>query len=182
MFQITDVDDILRVFHERGNRHYGEEVSELQHALQAAEFAGQFGEPEGVVLSCLLHDFGHMLHDLGEEIAGQGVDARHEELGATLLESHFPKEIVDPIRLHVAAKRYLCWQDPGYSEGLSPSSKLSLNLQGGPMSNLEATEFERLPHYQQAVRVRRYDDMAKVPEMQTADLSHYRALIAKYMR
>ena len=73
MFQITDVDDILRVFHERGNRHYGEEVSELQHALQAAEFAGQFGEPECVVLSCLLHDFGHMLHDLGEEIEMDGM-------------------------------------------------------------------------------------------------------------
>lgn len=181
MIQITNVDDIFDVFHKRGHRHYGEQVSELQHALQTAEFARQFNESDGVVLSCLLHDFGHMLHDLGEEIAGQGVDARHEELGAGLLRDLFPAEIVEPIRLHVAAKRYLCWRDPEYANGLSSSSLLSLKLQGGAMTIREAAEFESLPYYERAVQVRRYDDMAKVPEMQTATLDSYRDLIQTHL-
>ena len=155
------LDTILNVFHERGGRSYGEDVTELEHALQTAEFAKQFGEPEAIVLSCLLHDYGHMLHDLGEDIAHQGVDAQHEELGAKLLKGMFPEEILEPVRLHVAAKRYLCWKERSYIQGLSASSLLSLQLQGGPMSDLEAEAFEALPHYQAAVQVRRYDDMEK---------------------
>lgn len=181
MYELKTVDNILDVFHQRGHRHYGEDVSELQHALQSAEFASQFGESEEIILSCLLHDFGHLLHDLGEEIATEGVDALHEELGARLLVDLFPPEIVEPIRLHVAAKRYLCWSDASYTEGLSASSRLSLQLQGGPMTDQEAAEFESLPHYLRAVQVRRYDDMAKVPDMKTAELASYRGLIHKYM-
>ena len=181
MFNLTTVDEILDVFYQRGHRHYGEDVSELQHALQSAEFATQFNEPEGIVLSCLLHDFGHMLHDLGEEIATEGVDALHEELGAVLLVDLFPPEIVEPVRLHVAAKRYLCWKDATYRQALSASSQLSLKLQGGPMTDQEAAEFQNHPYYLQAVQVRLYDDMAKVPDMVTADLESYRGLIQKYI-
>ncbi len=175
------VDEIFKVFHERGNRHYGENVTELEHALQAAEFAKQFGESEAVVLACLLHDYGHMLHDLGEDIAHQGIDAQHEELGAKLLRGLFPSEILEPIRLHVAAKRYLCWKEPVYADGLSESSRLSLRLQGGPMSDDEAAEFEQHPNYHAIVQVRRYDDMGKVADMQTADLESYRSLIETFL-
>ena len=181
MSELTAVDDILAVFLERGHRHYGENVSELEHALQTAEFAYQFGESEAVILACLLHDYGHLLHDLGENIAEHGVDARHEELGAMLLVDLFPAEIVEPIRLHVAAKRYLCWKDPKYFQGLSPSSAVSLQLQGGPMTADEAAEFESHPHFQAALQVRRYDDMGKVPEMPTADLDSYRQLISSFL-
>lgn len=174
-------DKILGVFNERGARSYGEDVTELEHALQTAEFAKQFGEPDAIVLSCLLHDYGHMLHDLGEDIALQGVDSQHEELGAELLKGMFPEEILEPVRLHVAAKRYLCWKEPSYIQGLSASSLLSLQLQGGPMSDLEAEEFEALPHHQAAVQVRRYDDMGKVPGMTTASLESYRGLIEKFL-
>ena len=175
------LDTILNVFHERGSRSYGEDVTELEHALQTAEFAKQFGEHEAIVLSCLLHDYGHMLHDLGEDIAHQGVDAQHEELGATLLKGMFPEEILEPVWLHVAAKRYLCWKERSYIQGLSASSLLSLQLQGGPMSDLEAEAFEALPHYHAAVQVRRYDDMGKVPGMKTATLDSYRQLIEKFL-
>ena len=175
------VEIIINAFRDRGDRSYGEDVTELEHAMQTAEFAKQFGEPDAIVLSCLLHDYGHMLHDLGEDIAHQGVYAQHEELGAKLLQGLFPEHILDPIRLHVAAKRYLCWKELNYIQGLSASSLLSLQLQGGPMSDLEATAFAALPHYQAAVQVRRYYDMGKVPGMKTASLESYRALIEKFL-
>ncbi|MBL8816701.1 MAG: HD domain-containing protein [Planctomyces sp.] len=182
MSDTQPVDQILTVFREKGHRHYGENVSELEHALQTAEFAHQFGEPDAVVLSCLLHDYGHMLHDLGEDIAQQGVDAQHEELGARLLTELFPPEIVEPVRLHVAAKRYLCWKEPAYIEGLSTSSQQSLELQGGPMSDSEAAQFEALPHFKAAVQVRKYDDMGKVPGMKTASVESYRDLIQRFLK
>ncbi len=181
VMQVDPIENIFAVFRERGSRHYGENVSELEHALQTAEFARQFNEPDAVLVACLLHDYGHLMHDLGEDIALQGIDAQHEELGAKLLKGLFPEEILEPIRLHVAAKRYLCWKEPAYTQGLSPSSALSLKLQGGPMTDAEATAFASLPHYNAAVQVRRYDDMGKVPGMKTASLESYRELIAKFL-
>ncbi len=184
MLQSTDqspAEKIFGVFREHGSRHYGENVSELEHALQSAEFARQSGESDAVVLSCLLHDFGHMLHNLGEDIANQGVDAKHEELGAILLQDLFPEEILEPIRQHVAAKRYLCLKIPAYAQGLSEASRRSLQLQGGPMSDAEAGSFEANPFFEACLKVRRYDDMGKVPSTPTADLESYRALIEKYL-
>lgn len=175
------VDQIFSIFREYGSRHYGENVSELEHALQTAEFARQFGEADSIVLSCLLHDYGHMLHDLGEDIAQHGIDAKHEIIGATLLKDLFPEIILEPIRQHVAAKRYLCWKNPAYEAGLSESSRLSLQLQGGPMTDIEAQKFETNPHFAACIKVRYYDDMGKVPNMPTADLRSYRSLIEKYL-
>ncbi len=176
-----NADDLFQVYHERGGRHYGENVSELEHALQAAEFARQNGECDAVVLACLLHDFGHLLHDLGEDVAGLGIDARHEVLGAELLQGWFPDEILEPIRLHVAAKRYLCRRHPEYTQGLSESSRLSLLLQGGPMTDPEAEAFEAGPYFDASLRVRRYDDLGKVPGMKTAELEAYRSLIERFL-
>ncbi|MBX7166178.1 MAG: HD domain-containing protein [Pirellulales bacterium] len=176
------VDRVFTAFRERGYRHYGESVTELEHALQAATFARRFGESEAVVAACLLHDYGHLLHDLGEDIAERGVDATHEELGARVLAEWFVPEVVEPTRLHVAAKRYLCWKDPRYRDGLSEASLRSLALQGGPMSEDEARRFERHAHFEAAVRVRRYDDMGKVAGMQTPDLEAFRATVEEFVR
>ena len=178
---MAPVDRIFSIFQQHGHRHYGENVSELEHALQTAEFAKQSGESDTIVLSCLLHDYGHMLHDLGEEIAQHGVDARHEVIGARLLQDLFPEVILEPIRQHVAAKRYLCWKIPTYAQELSESSRLSLQLQGGPMNDAEAQNFETNPHFAACLKVRRYDDMGKVPGMQTADLESYRGLINRFL-
>ena len=180
--ELAPVDQIFSIFREYGSRHYGENVSELEHALQTAEFAKEFGEPESIVLSCLLHDYGHMLHDLGEDAAEYGIDAKHEVIGATLLKDYFPEIILEPIRQHVAAKRYLCWRMPTYIDGLSDSSRLSLQLQGGPMNDVEAQKFETNPHFAACIKVRQYDDMGKVPAMQTADLESYRGLMEMYLQ
>lgn len=174
--------EIFRVFAERGQRSYGEHVTERQHALQCATFAERAGEPPAVVAACLLHDYGHLLHDLGENIADQGVDARHERIGANRLESWFPAEVVEPVRLHAASKRYLCWKEAGYHDALSDASRKSLALQGGPMNDTEAAAFERGEHYDFAVRVRRFDDQGKVPDMVTPDFEHFRPLLESLVR
>jgi phosphonate degradation associated HDIG domain protein len=177
----TTLDEVLNTYREHGHRLYGESVTELQHALQCATFARQAGEPPVVVAAALLHDYGHLCHQLGEDIADHGVDARHEHIGANLLRGLFVDEIVDAGRLHVAAKRYLCWKNPAYLDELSEASRQSLRLQGGPMTDLEAREFEREPHFELALRVRRYDDMGKVPGMETPGLDSFRPLLEGFL-
>jgi phosphonate degradation associated HDIG domain protein len=178
----ASLDDVLQIYREHGHRHYGEDVTELQHALQCATFAQEAGEAPVVVAAALLHDFGHLCHQLGEDIADHGVDARHEHIGHSKLKHLFTDEIVDAGRLHVAAKRYLCWKEPAYLGGLSDASLQSLHLQGGPMNDEEAGEFEREPHFDLAVRVRRYDDMGKVPDMRTPALDSFIPLLQTFVR
>ena len=175
------LEDVLNTYREHGHLIYGESITELQHALQCATFAQQAGEPPVVVAAALLHDYGHLCHHLGEDIAEHGVDARHECIGANRLRGLLVDEIVDAGRLHVAAKRYLCWKEPAYLDELSDASRQSLRLQGGPMNDAEATEFEQEPHFKIAVRVRRYDDKGKVPGMNTPDLDSFRPLLEGFL-
>lgn len=176
------VNEIFRVFREHGHRAYGEHVTELQHGLQCATLAQGDEQEPAIVAACLLHDYGHLLHDLGEDIADRGVDARHEHVGANRLSVWFGDEVVEPIRLHAASKRYLCWKEPHYYAGLSEASQKSLALQGGPMTDAEAQEFEANPHFERAVCVRRYDDMGKQPEMVTPELEEFGGLLASLVR
>lgn len=171
------VSEIFGVFRRRGHRQYGESVSEEQHALQCATLAGDAGEEPAVIAACLLHDFGHLLHEFGEDAAERGIDSRHEEIGANRLSAWFGPEVVEPIRLHAAAKRYLCWSEHGYYQALSAASRRSLELQGGPMTDDEALEFEVNPHFERALRVRRYDDHAKVAGLATPTLETFRPLL-----
>lgn len=175
------VDRIFEVYRQKGHRHYGESVTESQHALQCATLARDAGEAPAVVAACLLHDFGHLTHDLGEKIAEAGLNARHEDLGADSLSEWFVPEVVEPVRLHVAAKRYLCAVQPGYADGLSQASRLSLSLQGGPMTDAEVQAFEADPHHAAAVRLRLYDDMGKLPSMTTPDFEAFRPLIEAFV-
>jgi phosphonate degradation associated HDIG domain protein len=170
------VDLIFDLFHRRGHDAYlGEAVSQSEHALQAAAAAEREGADSYLITAALLHDVGHLLYGLPENCADDGVDAHHEDMGAQWLASrHFPPEVVEPIRLHVPAKRYLCACEPGYHEALSPASKQSLELQGGAFSKAEAEEFRRGPHAQAAVRLRRWDDEAKVVGLATPDFEHFR--------
>jgi len=171
------VSEILETLRQRGHRQYGENVTEMQHALQCATLAHEAGEAREVVASCLLHDYGHLLHDLGEDIADHGVDARHEQVGANHLARHFGDAVVEPIRMHADSKRYLCWKEAPYYEGLSEASRKSLALQGGPMTSDEGRAFETHPYFDQAIRVRRYDDRGKVPHSVTPDLEVFRFLL-----
>jgi [1-hydroxy-2-(trimethylamino)ethyl]phosphonate dioxygenase len=177
------VDEIFRTFREYGSEQYlGEQVSMTEHMLQSAHAAEQDSASPTLVAAALLHDYGHFIHDLPEDAADHGIDTRHEHVAFDFLSQHFGPEVVEPIRMHVAAKRYLCAVEPVYMQQLSPASVHSLELQGGPYSDDEVAGFELSPHAQDAVRLRRYDDVGKVPGLETPDLEHYRAVLEAAMR
>ncbi|MHB8470943.1 MAG: HD domain-containing protein, partial [Gaiellaceae bacterium] len=136
------MDEIFALFREYGAGAYlGEPVSMTEHMLQSAYAAEQAGAPPRLVAAALLHDYGHFIHEHEEDAAQHGVDTQHEEVGHAFLAAHVGPEIAEPIRLHVAAKRYLCATEPSYLAELSPASVLSLELQGGPYSAAELAEF-----------------------------------------
>jgi [1-hydroxy-2-(trimethylamino)ethyl]phosphonate dioxygenase len=183
VFTMTIVDEIMDLFARRGAAAYhGEAVSQTEHALQAADLAVRQGAPDDLIVAALLHDVGHLLDGQDEDLADRGLDGRHEEAGCLWLAAHFSPTVTEPIRLHVAAKRYLCSVDPGYLAGLSPSSRLSLSLQGGPMEAEERANFESSPLCHDAVRLRHWDDTAKVPGLTVAGLDHYRDRLEAALR
>jgi [1-hydroxy-2-(trimethylamino)ethyl]phosphonate dioxygenase len=177
------VDEIFRVFREYGSEQYlGEQVSMTEHMLQSAYAAQRDGAPPRLVAAALLHDYGHFIHGLPEDSAEHGVDTQHEEVAYRFLAEHFGKEIAEPIRMHVAAKRYLCAVEPSYLAELSPASVHSLDLQGGPFAPEEVAEFEASPFSDDAVRLRRYDDVGKVPGLETPELEDYRQVLESALK
>jgi [1-hydroxy-2-(trimethylamino)ethyl]phosphonate dioxygenase len=172
------IDEIFTVFREYGAEQYlGEQVSMTEHMLQAASAAERDDAPPRLVAAALLHDYGHFIHAFPADAAEHGIDTQHEEVAHEYLSHHFGPEVAEPIRMHVAAKRYLCATDPTYVDELSPASLHSLELQGGPFDADEVAEFERSPYADDAVRLRRYDDLAKVAGLATPDLEHYRRVL-----
>ena len=175
--------ELLDIFVGRATKRYGlSAINQLQHALQAAALAEKDEAPPATVLASLLHDVGHMIHQLGEDPAARGIDDVHEELGAKWLAERFGPEVSEPVRLHVAAKRYLCTVESDYFGKLSPDSVRSLELQGGLMSADELDRFRANPHHAEAVRLRRYDEAAKDPRANTPDFDHYLRHVAACRR
>lgn len=177
------VDELLSVLAEAGAERYGDErISQLQHALQSAALAEADNAPPALIAAALLHDVGHLVDRHAERAARKGIDRRHETIGSGYLASWFPPEVSEPVRLHVAAKRYLCAVDKAYAAGLSPASVRSLELQGGPFTAPEAEAFLRLPYAADAVALRRWDDLAKRVSAVTPPLEHYRACLETCLR
>jgi len=164
-----------------GALSYGEDISQLAHVVQCGQLAIEAGEGDAMVVAALLHDIGQFIDDAGNAAETLAIDARHEELGADWLMRWFGAEVTEPVRLHVAAKRYLCASQPGYAEALSGASKLSLSLQGGPMNPAEVAEFEAHPWFAEAVRLRHYDDGGKRIGWQVPDLSSHHDRIVRAM-
>ena len=172
---MTAFDEISELFEgARGRLYGGEQVTQLAHALQCAAAAEREGAPASLVVAALLHDVGHLVHDLGPRPAARGIDDRHEEGGAEWLRRRFVSAVSEPVRLHVAAKRYLCAVEPGYFGTLSPASVRSLALQGGRYDVAGAADFNAQPHAEDAVRLRRWDEAAKEAGLETPDLAHFR--------
>ena len=152
---------------QRGAEAYlGEAVSQLEHALQAAHLATQANSPPSLIAAALLHDIGHLLPG-----------SRHEETGHEWVLQRFGPSVADPVRHHVAAKRYLCAVEPDYYDGLSPTSVRSLALQGGPCTEEEARAFEKLAGFREAVQLRRWDDAAKQPGLAVPPPEEYCTLL-----
>jgi phosphonate degradation associated HDIG domain protein len=170
----SNVESLIDLLNQQGgSAYFGEPVSVLEHSLQAAHSAELAGAGDAAVTAALLHDIGHMLHGLDEGIADRGHDGMHEEIAASYLSRWFGEEVTMPIRLHVPAKRFLCWQDREYLEQLSPASVESLALQGGPMNDEQAGDFLRSPFAKAAIALRHWDDEAKVPGLSVPNAASY---------
>lgn len=170
------IEDILEG---KGHRLYGlSAINQRAHALQAAWLAEQAGCDAALITACLLHDIGHMVHDLGEDPAKDGIDDQHEELGRLWLTRWFGAEVTEPVRLHVAAKRYLCAAEPDYFSKLSSDSVRSLALQGGPMSETELAAYRASPFAEAATQLRRFDESAKVRDLVTPPVAHFLPFVA----
>lgn len=173
---------IQRLFDARGQLVYGEAVNQIEHALQCGALAEQAGAPAPLVVAACLHDIGHMQHRDPAAAVAEQVDDVHEALGARLLSRWFGPDVTEPVRLHVDAKRYLCARDVAYRDGLSALSRQTLHIQGGPMTPQEAAHFESLVGASDAVRLRRWDDLAKRPRTATPPLTHFLELAAGCLR
>ncbi|HYG54995.1 MAG TPA: phosphohydrolase [Burkholderiales bacterium] len=172
------VEEICGLYAARGQREYeGEGVTQIEHALQSAHRAEREGAPAPLVCAALLHDIGHLLNDKGETPTLRGVDDLHQFMAGPFLRQDFPEAVLAPIRLHVDAKRYLCASRPDYYDALSADSKRSLALQGGVFSAAEAERFIAQPWAAEAVRVRLWDDAAKLPGAPTPDFAHFEPLL-----
>ncbi|MFM8608900.1 MAG: phosphonate degradation HD-domain oxygenase [Burkholderiaceae bacterium] len=170
------LDDIERLYTERGHEQYtGEPVTQLEHALQSAALAEAEGADDELVTAALLHDLGHLLHDLGETPTARGIDDVHQYRAIPFLRGVFGETVLNAIAMHVDAKRYLCATRPGYHDSLSDDSKRSLQLQGGIFSADEAQAFIARVGAPQAVRLRIWDDLAKAEGLATPGLGHFMA-------
>jgi gamma-butyrobetaine dioxygenase len=188
---ISPVDRLAVLFASAGAGDYlGEPVTVAQHLLQAGGLARAVGAPDARVAAALLHDTGHLrgadpLADEAE-LSGRelmaGSDNDHGERGAAWLARWFPLAVTEPVRLHVAAKRYLCATETGYLTLLSPASVYTLSLQGGPMTVAEADAFAAQPYAADAVAVRRWDDAAKDPAADVPGFDSYRPLLSALLR
>lgn len=169
------IDFILDLFARRGAEEYmGESVSMAKHMEQSAACAVAYGASDELIIAALLHDIGHFVGDFPIDSLENGIDNYHEEAGAQFLQPYFPASLTEPIRLHVAAKKYLCAVDSQYLNRLSAASVQSLEVQGGPMTEAEIIEYETNPYYQSAVKVRLYDDDGKVAGLDIKPVSSYR--------
>jgi phosphonate degradation associated HDIG domain protein len=159
--------------------YLGEAVSVAGHMLQCAALARVDGAPDALVAAALLHDIGHLVDPDVAETDADTQDRRHEEIAAATLAAHFPPEVVEAVRLHVAAKRYLCGVKPDYHDALSPASRHTLVLQGGPMCADEVAAFRETPFHQGAVRVRLWDDAGKVADAPIPTFSGFRPVLER---
>jgi len=165
---MTDIiEGILELFEKYGHNSYGEEITIQEHMLQTALLAQQEGVGKPLIAAALLHDIGHLIIDK------ENLNGSHEEIGADFLSQYFYEDITGPIRFHVRAKRYKCAKDPEYVKNFSPESIKSLEQQGGPLSEYDMRNFEYHFHFVGSVRLRNWDDKAKVPGVETLKLEEY---------
>jgi gamma-butyrobetaine dioxygenase len=167
---------------EGADEYLGEAVTQASHMLQAADLAQRDGAEDSLVAAALLHDVGHFTGTVTGHQLMAGTDNRHSDVGASWLAQWFGPEVTEPVRLHVAAKRYLCAVEPAYAKTLSPASVYTLGVQGGPMDEEAAAGFAASPYAQAACRLRRWDDAAKDPGAQLPSFEDFRPLLAGLVR
>ena len=177
------LNDIRSLFEQYGNLAYsGEPVTQLEHALQSGSLAEEAGASDELVAAAFLHDLGHLLNLQGDTPTERGIDDLHQYFALPFLRPVLSDAVLEPIRLHVDAKRCLCAIDDAYFGQLSADSVRSLELQGGIFSQAEAEAFLQKPYAEDALRLRKWDDRAKEANRLTPTLEHYLALVERVMQ
>jgi gamma-butyrobetaine dioxygenase len=180
MTHADPVCQIADLFASEGAAEYlGEPATQAAHMLQAAHLAEREEAGDALVAAALLHDVGHFTGTVSGQQLMAGTDNRHSHAGADWLAQWFGPDVTEPVRMHVAAKRYLCAVEPGYADTLSPASVYTLGVQGGPMQGDALAKFAASPYAEDACRLRRWDDAAKEPAAAAPPFAHFRPLLIR---
>jgi len=174
------IDKIVNNFNTNKKLYIGEKVTMSEHMIQTAMLAEDNNCTKSLICACLLHDYGHFIVDHPDLFVSKSLDGKHEYLGYDFLKNYFLPEVIEPIKLHVLAKKYLC-RKKSYYKLLSEASKVSLKLQGGIMTNEEAKKFTSLKFYEDAIKVRKYDDDGKIPNIKLKKIEDYRDLMSSQL-
>ena len=170
------VNEIINKYQTNNSLYIGEKVTITEHMIQTAMLAEQNNSSESLICACLLHDYGHFIIEDPDQLVDQLIDGKHENIAFNFLKNYFKPEVVEPIKLHVQAKRYLC-RGKSYWNALSEASKVSLKLQGGVMNDSEAKKFISFKFHDKAILLRKYDDEGKIPNAKIKKIEEYRDLI-----
>ncbi len=174
------IDKIISNFINNKSLYIGEKITISEHMIQSAMLAEKSKSNDDLICSCLLHDYGHFIIDDPDELVKNDKDGYHESMGYEYLKSFFKKEIVEPIKYHVLAKRYLA-RNKKYYNLLSDASKISLKLQGGILNKKESNEFEKMSFFKNTIKLRKFDELAKKTNIKIKSINDYKDLLSSQL-
>jgi len=174
------IDKIVSNFINNKSLYIGEKITISEHMIQSAMIAENAKSTSNLICSCLLHDYGHFILEGPDELVRKKIDGKHEDTGYEYLKKFFKKEVVEPIKYHVLAKRYLA-KEKKYFNSLSNASKISLKLQGGVLNNKESKEFEKKDFFKQTIKLRKFDEVAKRTDIKMKSIIEYKDLLSSQL-
>ena len=175
------IEKIISNFKNNKSLYIGEKVTIAEHMIQSAMVAEKSKSKNNLICSSLLHDYGHFILDDPEKLVKEDKDGKHEDIGYEYLKKFFKREVVEPIKYHVLAKRYLA-RDKKYYNRLSEASIVSLKLQGGLLSNKDAKSFEKEEFFKDSIRLRKFDEAAKKIGIKIKDIIEYKDLLKSSLK
>ena len=170
------VDQIIFSYSNNKSLYIGEKISITEHMIQTAMLAEKNNCSSSLICSSLLHDYGHFILENPDDLVNKEKDGKHEDVGYKFLKKYFVKDVVEPIKYHVKAKRYLA-RDKKYYQILSKASKISLKLQGGIMDEKEANEFKNNEFFENSIKLRKFDEGAKKILPKIKSIKEYKNLL-----
>jgi len=170
------LDKIISNFENNKSLYIGEKITMSEHMIQSAMLAEKAKSNDDIICSCLLHDYGHFIIEDPNKLVKNEKDGEHENIGYEYLKKFFNKEVVEPIKYHVLAKRYLA-RDEKYFKFLSEASITSLKLQGDVLNDNESKEFEKKEYFKNSVLVRKFDEVAKKTGIKMKSINDYKSLL-----
>ena len=174
------IDKIISNFINNKSLYIGEKVTISEHMIQSAMIAEKAKSSSSLICSCLLHDYGHFILENPDDLVRKKVDGKHEYIGYEYLKKFFNKDVVEPIKYHVLAKRYLA-RGKKYFNSLSDASKISLKLQGGVLNKKESKKFEKKDYFKQSIKLRKFDEVAKKTDIKMKSIIEYKDLLSSQL-